>query len=81
MATGAALAKADEMKKVGRLNRRLVTPEPREIRYRVIRPFRRALAGVVTETEIEALIENISGAGLRLNAAGGARVVPTLAAE
>jgi hypothetical protein len=44
-------------------------------RYRVIRPFRRALAGVVSEVEIEALVENISGAGLRLNAAGGARVV------
>jgi helicase len=66
---------ADEMKKVGRLNRRLVTPEPREIRYRVIRPFRRALAGVVAETEIEGLVENVPGAGLRLNAAGGARVV------
>ena len=72
---------AEEMKKVGRLNRRLVTPEPREIRYRVIRPFRRALAGVVAETEIEGLVENIAGAGLRLNAVGGARVVTITAAQ
>ena len=41
---------ATEMKRVGRLSRRLVTPEPREIRYRVIRPFRRELAGVVGAT-------------------------------
>jgi hypothetical protein len=66
---------AHEMKKVGGLNRRLVTPEPREIRYRVIRPFRRALAGVVGEIEIERLVENVPGAGLRLNAVGDARVV------
>jgi len=66
---------AVEMKKVGRVGRRLVAPEPREIRYRVIRPFRRALAGLVADAEIEGLLENVPGAGLRLNAVGGARVV------
>lgn len=66
---------AAEMKRIGRVGKRLVAPEPREMRYRVIRPFRRALTGRVPETEIETLLENIPGAGLRLNAPGGAQVV------
>jgi hypothetical protein len=53
----------------------VVAPELREIRYKVIRPFRSALAGVVPANEIENLFENIPGTGLRLNAAGGARVI------
>jgi hypothetical protein len=64
---------AADMQRLGRADRRLVTPESREVRYKVIRPFRRALAGVGAENEIEAHVENIPGAGLRLNAAVGAR--------
>jgi helicase len=71
---------AAEMKRIGRVGKRLVAPEPREIRYRVIRPFRRALAGIVADTEIEGLLENVPGAGLRLNVSGGARVVTPVAA-
>jgi hypothetical protein len=54
-----------EMQRRGRFSRRLVTPEPREIRYRIMRPFRRALRGVVDKKDIESLVETIPGAGLR----------------
>jgi helicase len=66
---------ATEMQKLSRSGRRVVAPELREIRYKVIRPFRRALLGVVPANEIEQLFENVPGTGLRLNAAGGARVI------
>ena len=66
---------ASEMQKLGRSSKRVVAPELREIRYKVIRPFRRALAGVVPANEIENLFENVPGTGLRLNASGGARVI------
>jgi DNA-binding response OmpR family regulator len=66
---------ATEMQKLSGNGRRVVAPELREIRYKVIRPFRRALADVVPANEIEDLFENIPGTGLRLNAPGGARVI------
>jgi hypothetical protein len=66
---------AAEMQKLGRSERRVVAPELREIRYKVIRPFRRALADFVPANEIERLFENVHGTGLRLNAPGGARVI------
>jgi hypothetical protein len=66
---------AAEMQKLGRLSRRLVVPEQREIRYKVIRPFRHALAGIVADDEIESLVENIPGVGLRLDAVRGAHVI------
>jgi helicase len=64
------------MRRLGGAERRLVTPEPREVRYQVIRPFRRALAGLVADGEVEALVENVPGFGLRLNVVGDPRVVP-----
>ena len=51
-----------------------------QIRYQVIRPFRLALAGVVAEEEIETLVENVAGVGLRLSAHGGAEVIVRAAA-
>jgi len=66
---------AAEMQKLSRSDRRVVAPELREIRYKVISPFRRALAGIVPANEVEHLFENIPGTGLRLNAEGGAQVI------
>jgi hypothetical protein len=66
---------AVEMQRLGRLSRRLVSPEPREIRYKVIMPFRRALDGICGSEEIEALVETVPGVGLRLNAVRSACVV------
>jgi helicase len=63
------------MRKLGRSGQRIVTPESREIRYQVIRPFRRALAGLVEDGEIESLVESVPGVGLRLSPTGGAQVV------
>jgi hypothetical protein len=63
------------IQKLGHLSRRLVTPEPKEIRYKLIRPFRKALAGIVDRQDIDNLVENVPGVGLRLNPTGGARVV------
>lgn len=66
------------MRRLGHANRRVVTPEPREIRYQVIKPFRRALAGIVADEEVDSLVENIPGVGLRLTVAGGAQVITTV---
>ena len=66
------------MRRLGHANRRVVTPEAREIRYQVIRPFRRALAGIVADAEVDSLVENVPGVGLRLAAAGGAQVITSV---
>ena len=53
-------------------------PEPRDVRYQVITPFRVALKGLIEDGDIESLIENVPGVGLCLQIAGGAEViVPT----
>ena len=60
---------ASEMQRRGRFGRRLITPESREIRYRIMMPFRRALRAVLGKEEVERLVETIPGVGLRLNVA------------
>jgi hypothetical protein len=66
-AAGLVTDLASEMQRRGRFGRRLVTPESREIRYRIMMPFRRALRAVLGKEEVERLVETIPGVGLRLN--------------
>ena len=45
------------------------------LRYKLLRPFRRALAGTGHEGEVDKLVESIPGVGLRLNLLPAAAVV------
>jgi ATP-dependent DNA helicase len=67
---------AESMHRLGGLSRRLVAPEARDLRYRILRPFRRALKSGVPAPEIDRLVESISGDALRLNAPGPVSFVP-----
>jgi len=67
---------AREMERIGGLGRRLVAPEARDLRYKVLSPFRHALQPTsVPRDEIDRLIETVSGVGLRLNAPGAVLVI------
>jgi len=66
---------ADEMRRVGEIGRRLVTPEPRDLRYKLLAPFRHALRSKVPANEIEHLVETVSRDGMRLNVPGPVAVV------
>jgi hypothetical protein len=76
---GQAVAVADlarEMERVGGLGRRLVAPEARDLRYKMLSPFRHALQPTsVPRDEIDRLIETVAGVGLRLNAPGAVLVI------
>jgi helicase len=67
---------AESMHRLGGLPGRAVAPEARDLRYRILRPFRRALKNTVMVLEIDRLVESISGDALRLNVAGPVSVVP-----
>jgi hypothetical protein len=63
------------------LDRRLVAPDPRDLRYKVLAPFRHALKRTVDRTEVDRLVESVSGNSLRLNAPGPVAVVAAQAKE
>ncbi len=69
------------MRKFARSKRRLVTPESREIRYQVLRSFRRALDGIIAKDEIESIVENVPGVGLRLNSPARVHIIPSSDAQ
>jgi len=67
---------ADEMRRVGGTSRRFLTPEARDLRYKLLAPFRHALRTTVPRAEIDHLVETVSMSnGLRLNAPGAVAVV------
>jgi len=76
---GQVMAAADlarEMERVGGLGRRLVAPDARDLRYKMLAPFRHALQPTtVPRDEIDRLIETVAGVGLRLNAPGAVLVI------
>jgi hypothetical protein len=58
---------AEEMFKLGGISRKPVAPEQRDLRYRIVRTLRGALTPHgVKAAEVEALVENLAGVGLRL---------------
>jgi len=66
---------ADGMLKLGALRKRPTAPDARDFRYRMLRPFKKALAARdVDVAEIEELIESVQGR-LRLRAPGVVAVV------
>jgi hypothetical protein len=66
---------AERMQRIGGLVRRLVAPEARDLRYKLLAPFRYALKKTVPPNEIDRLVESIPGEALRLNVPGSVSVV------
>jgi helicase len=66
---------AERMFKLGGLRKRPVAPDAKDLRYKLQRPFKHALAGTGLETEAAQLFETMPGLGLRLNLPGGAQVI------
>jgi len=66
---------AEGMFKLGGLRKRPTSPDARDLRYKLIRPFKKALAKSKDADNIDALIESVPGIGLRLNLAGPAKII------
>jgi helicase len=66
---------AEEMQRLGGANRRLIAPETRDLRYKLLMPFRHALRKKVAPEEIDHLVEALAGSALRLNVPGPVSVV------
>jgi hypothetical protein len=62
------------MFKLGGLRKRPVAPDAKDLRYKLQRPFKRALAGTELEVDVARLFETLPGVGLRLNL-GAAQVI------
>lgn len=80
--TMAELAK--RMFALGGLRKKPVGPDARDLRYKLLRVFRKALATTAPREEIERLVESVPSVGLRLNVDGDVRVIgmrATAAAE
>ncbi len=50
-----------------------MAPDAKDLRYKLQRPFKRALAGTDLAAEVAEMFETLPGLGLRLNLGGGAR--------
>ncbi|MCU0690314.1 MAG: DEAD/DEAH box helicase [Polyangiaceae bacterium] len=57
---------AEGMFELGALPKRPVAPEARELRYRILRPIKKALDGVVQREELDHLVETVPGSGMRV---------------
>ncbi len=66
---------AEGMKRLGRITKRLIAPDARDLRYRILRPIKAVFAGVMTIEEIDRLVESIPGQGLRLNFPGAVQIL------
>jgi hypothetical protein len=58
---------ANGMFKLGGLRKRPTSPDARDLRYKLLRPFKHALAGTEIEADTAQLFETVPGTGLRLN--------------
>jgi hypothetical protein len=66
---------------LGGLRKKPIAPDARDLRYKLLRVFRKALKGAIGTDEIERLVESVSGMGLRLNVTGSVELVVAPAAE
>jgi hypothetical protein len=66
---------AEGMRELGGLHKKVVEPDTRDLRYKMLEPFRKALAGVVDSMELELLVKSVTSTGLRLTIPGRARVI------
>jgi len=66
---------AEGMFSLGALRKKPVAPDARDLRYKLLRPFKKALRKGVAAEEIERLVESVPAVGLRLNLPGRAAVL------
>jgi hypothetical protein len=66
---------------LGGLRKKPIAPDARDLRYKLLRVFRKALKGAIGTDEIARLVESVSGMGLRLNVTGSVELVVAPAAE
>lgn len=71
---------AEGMFRLGGLRKRPTSPDARDLRYKLLRPFKKAMSGTAAKGELDQLVESIPGVGLRLNLAGQAQIVGSAAA-
>jgi len=58
---------AEGMSLLGGSRERFVAPEQKDLRYKILRPFRSALSSIADDDEIDKLVVPVRGVGLRLN--------------
>lgn len=58
---------ATEMPRIGWKDKSDIAPDQKQLRYKLINPFRCALKDILQKTEIDRLVESIPKMGLRLN--------------
>lgn len=66
---------AEGMFRLGALQKRPIAPDPRDLRYKMLRPFKKALGATFARDELDQVVEAIRGVGLRLNLPGPAEVI------
>ncbi len=66
---------ADGMFKRGGLRKRPTSPDARDLRYKLLQPFKKALRRTSEARDLDHLVESVPGVGLRLNLTGDAHVV------
>ena len=59
---------AEGMHKLGGLRRRPIVPDARDLRYKILRPIKRAIHKVLPNEELDRLVETVQGVGLRSDA-------------
>ncbi len=65
---------AEGMHRLGGLKKRPLTPDARDLRYKLLRPFKKTMKDA-GEGELDRLLESVPGVGLRLNLADEAHVI------
>jgi len=67
---------AEGMFALGGHSRRPVAPDARDMRYKILRPFKKALDGALPDEELSLLVESVQKVGIRLNLpAGSTRII------
>lgn len=66
---------AEGLKRLGGFRKRPVAPDARDLRYKIIRPLKKALLGDLSREEVDLLVESMPGEGLRLNVPASAVVL------
>jgi hypothetical protein len=49
--------------------------ERRDLRYKLLRPFKKVLGKALPVAELDQLVESVPGVGLRLNVPGNSQVI------
>lgn len=61
---------ADWIHKLGVLGKKPVAPDAKDLRYKILQPFKKAMNDSAPKSELDRLVESVRGVGLRLNVSG-----------